>query len=128
MWSAIVDNLVSQPRFAGTWEGATREGTAGIPGDGPHLRLWLEMRGDTITRAGYHTYGCPAAIASGEMLCLLLTGRTREWARTLTEDMLTRALGGLPEGKAHCPQLAIAALRRALRADAAGEPTGETTQ
>lgn len=117
MWSAIVDNLVGQPRFAGTWADATHEGTAGTPGEGPHLRLWLQVEGETIARAGYHTYGCPAAIASGEMLCLLLRGRTPEQAQALTETDLTRALGGLPEGKAHCPQLAIAALHNALQSD-----------
>ena len=120
MWSAVVDNLVQRPRFAGQWDGVTHEGVAGTPGDGPHLRLWLQVEQDTIARAGYQTYGCPAAIASGEMLCLLLTGRTRERAQALTAEDLTRALHGLPEGKAHCPQLALAALRHALQAGHCG--------
>lgn len=120
MWSAVVDNLVQRPHFAGRWDGVTHEGVAGTPGEGPHLRLWLQMEQDTIARAGYQTYGCPAAIASGEMLCLLLSGRTRERAQLLTAEDLTRALNGLPEGKAHCPQLAITALRHALSAERCG--------
>ena len=119
MWSAVVDNLIQRPRFAGTWDGVTHEGCAGTPGEGPHLRLWLQVEGDTIVRAGYHTYGCPAALASGEMLCLLLRGRTTAWAQGLTAENLTRALGGLPEGKEHCPQLALAALHRALNTNTA---------
>ncbi len=116
MWSAVVDNLVQSPRFAGTLEGATHEGTAGLPGEGPSLQLWLIVDGEQITQARYATFGCPAAIASGEMLCLLLRGRTRDWAQAVTAEDLTRALGGLPEGKEHCPRLAMEALRQALNA------------
>ena len=116
MWSVIVDNLVHAPRFSGPLEGATHEGVAGDPGEGPHLRLWLRMDGDHILHAAYHTYGCPAAIASGEMLCLLLVGRTRAQAQRLTVSDLIRVLGGLPEGKEHCPQLALSALNKCLAA------------
>lgn len=114
MWSEVVDNLVHQPRYAGAFAEATREGVAGTPGEGPYLHLWLQTEGGKILRAGYQTYGCPAAIASGEMLCLLLTGRPIEAARILTAKHLIAALHGLPEGKEHCPQLAIEALQRAL--------------
>ena len=115
MWSAIVDNLVHAPRFAGPLADATHEGVAGEPGEGPYLRLWLRMDGERIVAAAYATYGCPAAIASGEMLCLLLIGRSTEAAALLTASDLTKALSGLPEGKEHCPQLGIAALHKALR-------------
>ena len=116
MWSAVVDNLVSAPRFAGPLSDATHEGLAGIPGEGPHFRLWLTLDAEQIVGAAYHTYGCLAAIASGEMLCLLLVGHSIEQAQRLTPELLTRAMQGLPEGKEHCPQLAISALRQALLA------------
>ena len=115
MWSAVVDNLVSAPRFAGPLAGATHEGLAGAPGEGPHFHLWLTIQGQEIAGAAYNTYGCLAAIASGEMLCLLLVGRSIEQAQQLTPELLTRAMQGLPEGKEHCPQLAISALRQATR-------------
>lgn len=114
MWSVVVDNLVSHPRFGGPLEAATHEGVAGTPGEGPHLRLWLRVQGEQIAEARYHTYGCLAAIASGEMLCLLLNGRPLETARLLSAHDLTAALHGLPEGKEHCPRLAIEALHHAL--------------
>ena len=115
MWSTVVDNLVSAPRFAGPLVGATHEGLAGIPGEGPHFHLYLTLHGEHIVGAAYNTYGCLAAIASGEMLCLLLIGRSIEQAQQLTPELLTRAMQGLPEGKEHCPQLAISALHQAIR-------------
>ena len=114
MWSAIVDHLVNHPRFGGPLEGATHEGIAGSPGEGPHLQLWLRVADGRIISATYQTYGCFAAIASGEMLCLILKGKTLAEAAALTPTDLTTALQGLPEGKEHCPQLAISALQRAL--------------
>jgi len=114
MWSTVVDNLVNAPRFAGPLAGATYEGLAGTPGEGPHFRLWLTLDEENIVGAAYNTYGCLAAIASGEMLCLLLVGRSIEQAQQLTPAILTRAMQGLPEGKEHCPQLAISALHLAL--------------
>jgi len=114
MWSTIVDNLVSAPRFAGPLVYATHQGLAGVPGEGPHFHLWLTLDGEQIVGAAYNTYGCLAAIASGEMLCLLLVGRSIEQAQQLTPALLTRAMQGLPEGKEHCPQLAISALHVAL--------------
>ncbi len=112
MWSAIVDHLVNHPRFAGPLAGATHEGIAGSPGEGPYLHLWLRVEDGRIESAAYQTYGCFAAIASGEMLCLILKGKTLSEAATLTPTDLTTALQGLPEGKEHCPQLAIKALQR----------------
>ena len=114
MWSPVVDLLVNRPRFAGPLERATHEGVAGSPGEGPFLHLWLEIEADKIVHAAYKTYGCLAAIASGEMLCLVVVGKTPAQASALTAEDLDRALQGLPEGKEHCPQLAIQALRRAL--------------
>ena len=116
MWSAVVDNLVNAPRFAGPLDGATHEGLAGVPGEGPHFQLWLTIQEQEIVGAAYNTFGCLAAIASGEMLCLLLVGRSVEQAQQLTPELLTRAMQGLPEGKEHCPQLAISALHQALSA------------
>ena len=114
MFSATVLEHFHNPRNVGPLEGATHEGIAGIPGDGPHMRLWLIVEGDRIKQAAYETYGCPAATASGSMLAAVVAGRTTEQALLITPEDLMKLLGGLPDGKQHCAELPIAALRSAL--------------
>jgi len=114
MFSAIVNDHVYNPRNVGPLETATHEGVAGVPGDGPYMVLQFEVGAGKIVRAAYQTYGCPGAIACGSMTAQVLTGRTIEQALRLEEKDLVLLLGGLPEGKEHCPQLAIQALRKAL--------------
>jgi nitrogen fixation NifU-like protein len=88
---------------------------AGIPGDGPYMLLWFEVVQGVIVRASYDTYGCPAAVACGSMTAEVLIGRTPEQALLLQPHDLILLLCGIPEGRAHCPQLAIEALKNAFR-------------
>ena len=67
-----------------------------------------------VLGAAYKTFGCPASIASASMVAELVEGLDVSEALAINEATLTQALGGLPEGKDHCPRLAIEALRRAL--------------
>ena len=56
----------------------------------------------------------PGALC-GSMLSELVVGRSVGACRELTADHLIEALDGVPPDKLHCPALAIAALRYALR-------------
>ena len=66
---------------------------------------------------GYHDLrrGCPNAIACGNWVARWVAGRTPGEARILEAEDLRRVLGGLPLGKEHCADLAVDALRAALR-------------
>ena len=113
-WSETIQDHVSNRRNIGPLDTATHQGVAGVPGDGPYMRLWLEIHEGRIVRAAYQTYGCVAAIASGSITAALLTGLTVDRALLLTAPDILLVLGGLPEGKEHCPQLAVAAMHNAL--------------
>ncbi len=117
MWSDVVLDHVSNPRNAGPLETATHRGVAGVPGDGPYMILWLEVVDGQIVRATYDTYGCPAAVACGSMTAQVITGRRLDQALKLTARDLVLLLKGLPEGKGHCPELAIQALTIALQGE-----------
>lgn len=114
MYSAVASEHFHQPRRVGPLEGATHTGTAGTPGGGPYVVLWFVVEQERIGQAAYKTFGCPAAIASASMAAQLAEGNTIREALALSEEALLLALGGLPEGKEHCPKLAIEALRLAL--------------
>src|SRR6266581_3446441 len=99
MYSEKVLAHFHNPRNAGSLEDATNYGVAGSPGDGPYMELWLKVDGDIVQRAGFATYGCPAAVACGSLVTQLVTGRTLGIARKIEPADLIKLLGGLPEGK-----------------------------
>ena len=114
MLSAIAAGHVHSPRNVGPLDTATHVGRVGVPGDGPHMTLWFMLDGERITRAAYSTYGCPSAIACASMAAQILTGRTVSQALLMTPQDLDVLLGGLPDGKGECAEMAIQSIRNAL--------------
>jgi nitrogen fixation NifU-like protein len=110
MYSDLALKWMAEARFMGPLEGATQVGVAGTPGEGPYL----EVVEGTIIQAAFKTFGCQAATACGSVTAGLVTGRTLEQAGRLTAADLLKIVGGVPEGKEYCAELAIEALRRAL--------------
>ena len=106
---------VQNPRNRGEFPGATHVGTGGEPGEGPYVRVWLLVEGDTIRHATYDSHGCPASVAAASVLCQIVTGRTLAQAALLTAPDLLTIIGGLPEGKEHFADLAVRALQTATQ-------------
>ena len=113
-FSPLAADHISAPRNAGRLQSATHVGAGGIPGDGPYVQLWLEIRDDRIAKTGYECNGCPSSIAVGSALTQLLTGRETNKALLLEPDDLIRFLGGLPQGKEYYADLAVEALNKAI--------------
>jgi nitrogen fixation NifU-like protein len=105
--------LFSNPVHSGALDDATHYGVAGSPGEGPSMELWLRVEGEAVAAARWKTYGCPGAISCAEAVCRVAEGWTLAALRELEPEEIDRLAGGLPEGKAHCPQLAAGALRSA---------------
>ncbi len=120
MFSPSVLDHFHNPRNCGPLNGATHVGTAGVPGEGPYLKLWFVVINGTIQRAAYRTYGCPAAVACGSLIAELAAGRTPQRLLALTQEDVIRLLDGLPEGKEHCAALVVEAVRNALDGHAGG--------
>ncbi len=114
VFSDRVHDHVARPRNCGEMLDANRIGTAGTPGDGPHVRIWLQVTDGRIQKASYHTNGCPSSIACASALCELGTGRELEKMKLLDAKDLVTYLGGLPEGKGYYAELAIQAIQNAL--------------
>jgi NifU-like protein involved in Fe-S cluster formation len=79
------------------------------------LYLTLKASANRITQAQFKAKGCVAAIASGSALTELVTGKTLTQARSLKREDVIAMLGGVPQASTHAAQLAIDALRAALR-------------
>jgi nitrogen fixation protein NifU and related proteins len=90
-------------------------GLAGTPGNGPYLAVYIRLHMGSIVESGFQTHGCGVCIACGSMLTELITRRTISECLELTPGRRSAALDGVPATKLHCPVLAIAALKDALK-------------
>jgi nitrogen fixation NifU-like protein len=103
---------------------ATHRGVAGEPGCGPFIALTFRVEAGAVKQAGWRTYGCPTAIACAEVVCVRSEGEPLVSLAGVTAEDVTRWVGGVIEGKEHCPELAARALAQAAggAAPGAGDP------
>lgn len=89
-------------------------GEVGSLACGDQMRIGLVIQDNQIREIRWLTYGCASAIASTSMMSEMVKGMTLEEAYHITPNMITDALGGLPEHKFHCSVLGDKALRAAI--------------
>lgn len=114
-----IESAVSHPKNLGEMVDADSVGTAGSPGCGDMLRMWVKFKQDVsgrkvIDRATFQTFGCETAIAVASVATELVSGKTVEEALEMSSSDLSAPLGALPPMKIHCAQLVETALRSAL--------------
>ncbi len=114
MFTHIAKRFMNEAQYLGPLLGATVRGMYGEVGGGPYMIIELGVASGVISHAAYQTYGCPSAMACGALVCHLAIGKTPERLRSLTSKDILAVLGGLPEGKEHCSEMAIYALGEAL--------------
>lgn len=95
------------------WE-AEATGEVGSLACGDQMRVGIKVSDGRISDIRWLTYGCASAIASTSMMSEMVKGMTLAEAYNITPDMITNALGGLPEHKFHCSVLGDKALRAAI--------------
>jgi nitrogen fixation NifU-like protein len=110
----LMDHFNS-PRNCRRMETPNLVGLAGTPGNGPYVALYIRLDDDSIIESCFQTHGCGVSIACGSMLTELITHRSITECLELTPERLSAALDGVPATKLHCPVLAIAALKDALK-------------
>ncbi len=81
---------------------------------GDLIRLYIKLDDDTIEEAKFLCYGCPGSIAAMSALTLTIKGLSVSDAKSLTVDDVLRVLGGLPEEKQECAEIAVKTLKKAI--------------
>ena len=114
LYSDVVMDQFRNPRNAGRLEPCSLVGKAGTPGHGAFMLFTVRLEDDRITDVRFQTFGCGPAIAAGSVMTELVLGRPLVDTLSITGDALARALGGLPEEKLYCVELAIKAWGYAL--------------
>ncbi len=109
----VLDHL-RHPRNMGEMENPDGVGEVQNPVCGDTMRLFIKVETDRIVDATFLTYGCGGAIASSSMTTEMIKGKTIEEALTISDQMIAKALGGLPPAKGHCSILAKNAIQAAV--------------
>ena len=115
MYSKTVIDRFQNPRNAGSLRGANAIGEVGNAACGDIMKMYLKISEDgIIENAKFKTFGCCAAIASTDMACDLIKGKTIDEALKVTNKDVLNLLGELPPHKIHCSILAEESIRAAV--------------
>lgn len=83
-------------------------------GDYMSVSLKVDDKG-VITDAVFEALGCAGACISGSSITVLIKGKTLDEARKIDEDTIVEHLGEFPQNKRECAELAVRALKDALK-------------
>ena len=115
MYSEKVMEHFMNPRFVGEISDADGIGTEGNPVCGDIMRIFIKVDAENrIADIKFKTFGCGAAIATSDMVCEMVLGKTLDEALQITNATVAQALDGLPPNKLHCSNLAADALHKAI--------------
>lgn len=81
---------------------------------GDIMEVYLKIEKGKIKDISFQTFGCAAAIASSDVLCELVKGKTLKEARKIDNKKIVKKLHGLPLIKLHCSVLGEKTLRKAI--------------
>lgn len=123
MYNKKIMQHFTHPKNLGKMKNPSANATVGNPICGDLLTLYLKIKNGPSTSSGqakiinikFETLGCVAAIAVSSMVTEMAKGKTLDQASKLTYKDIDKELGYLPPVKIHCADLAIRALRQAIR-------------
>jgi nitrogen fixation NifU-like protein len=115
MYSEKVIDHFTNPRNVGEIENADGVGEVGNAKCGDIMRITLDVEDDIIKDIKFKTFGCGAAVATSSMVTEMVKGKKLEEALAVTNAAVAEALGGLPELKMHCSNLAADAVHAAIK-------------
>lgn len=110
---AVMDHF-QNPRNAGEIADASAHAETRNPNCGDAIALDISIEGDTLTDAKFLTFGCGAAIATCSKTTEMVIGKSLAEVEQVSGADIITALGGLPEHKHACANLAPEALRIAI--------------
>ena len=104
-----------EPKNMGEMEKPDAEGERISAVCGDFLKIMLKIKDNKIKDIKFQTYGCAASVASSSVLTELVKGKTISEAKKITNKDVLNSLGGLPLVKLHCSDLALGALKEAIK-------------
>ena len=105
-----------KPKFAKRLKKVDGVGQVGNPrcGDIMKLEIQVDEKTKKIKDIGFQTFGCPAAVASSDVVCELAKGKTLDQAKNISKEQVVAKLKGMPLIKVHCSILGTEALKKSI--------------
>jgi nitrogen fixation protein NifU and related proteins len=114
LYSEQLRDHYAHPRNVGRIAEPSAEALMKSPLDSDTVLVTLRIEHNVITEAKFKCMGCAVAIACSSMAMEMVEGKTVEEAYAVSEQKVAEALGGIPEYKMRCSNLAPAAIRNAI--------------
>jgi nitrogen fixation NifU-like protein len=114
VYSELVRDHYAHPRNAGSVAEPSGKALVKSAFDGDTVLITLRIENGVVTEAKFKCMGCAVAIACSSMATEMVLGKPVDEARGITEQAVADALGGIPEYKMRCSNLAPEAIRQAI--------------
>lgn len=115
MYSSQLLDHFQHPRNSGELPDADAQVRIENPACGDILELAIKMDADCIADIRFRAKGCVPAMACASAMTELAEGKSIRQALSISKQEVVGAVGGLPSASGHAAQLAIDALRAALK-------------
>jgi nitrogen fixation NifU-like protein len=114
LYSEQVRAHYAQPRNVGTIAEPSGKAIVKSPVDSDTVLITLRIEEGIIRDLKFKCMGCAVAIACSSMATEMVLGKSVEEASHITEQAVAEALGGIPDYKMRCSNLAPEAIRKAI--------------
>ena len=114
MYSEKVRDHYAHPRNVGSVDEPSGRAVVRSSLDSDTVLITLRIEDGIVRQAKFKCMGCAVAIACSSMATEMVLGQPVEQASQLKEQDVADALGGIPEYKMRCSNLAPEAIRRAI--------------
>ena len=115
MYSSQLLDHFEHPRNPGELPDADARVRMENPACGDILELSIKVDAGRIAGIRFRAKGCVPAMACASAMTELASGKSMRDAAAIDKREIARAVGGLPAASGHAAQLAIDALRAALK-------------
>jgi nitrogen fixation NifU-like protein len=114
VYSDQIRNHYTRPRNTGRIIDPSAEAILRSPVDSDTVLITLRIENNIIADVRFKCMGCAVAIACSSMATEMVMGKSVEEAMQISKRGVADALGGIPEYKMVCSNLAPDAIRKAL--------------
>jgi nitrogen fixation NifU-like protein len=114
MYSEQVRGHYANPRNAGSVSDPSGQAMVRSPLDSDTVLITLRIENGIVQEVKFKCMGCAVAIACSSIATEMVLGKSVEQAAAISEQDVADALGGIPEYKMRCSNLAPEAIRRAI--------------
>jgi nitrogen fixation NifU-like protein len=114
LYSDRVREHYSNPRNVGSLDHPSGKAIVRSPVDSDTVLITLRIENGIIQDVKFKCMGCAVAIACSSMATEMVLGKSAEQAYQIKEQDVADALGGIPEYKMRCSNLAPEAIRQAI--------------